>query len=229
MDVTIHSSWKTRLQNEFEQPYFRLLTEAVKTEYQNGPVYPAPQDIFRAFDLTPFEDVKVVILGQDPYHTPGVANGLSFSTTPGQRVPPSLQNIFKEIGNELYNGVYPEADDPDLTRWAKQGVLLLNSTLTVRARQANSHKDLGWADFTDAVIQTIAREKKQGVAFLLWGKFASLKASLVTEAAPDPEIHLVLRSAHPSPFSAERGFFGNGHFKQVNEYLRARGQTEIRW
>ena len=222
MQVQIHPSWQTRLQPEFDQPYFQLLTDAVKQEYQEGPVYPAPADMFRAFNLTPFDEIKVVILGQDPYHTPGVADGLSFSTKPGNRVPPSLQNIFKE------NGKYPEANNPDLTRWAEQGVLLLNNTLTVKAHQANSHKNLGWSEFTDAVIREIAGGREH-VVFLLWGKFAQGKAPLIKEAASTPDTHLILTSAHPSPFSADRGFFGNNHFKQANEYLEKHGQEPIQW
>lgn len=228
MQVQINPTWQKRLQPEFDQPYFELLSQAVKEEYQKGPVFPSPADMFRAFNLTDFDSVKVVILGQDPYHTPGVADGLAFSTKPGNRVPPSLQNIFKEIGNELYDGNYPEANNPDLTRWAEQGVLLLNNTLTVKAHQANSHKNLGWNEFTDAVIRKVARGREH-VVFLLWGKFAQGKAPLIKEAAGSADKHLILTSPHPSPFSADRGFFGNNHFAQANIYLQTHGQEPIKW
>ncbi|MBI3573521.1 uracil-DNA glycosylase [Candidatus Kaiserbacteria bacterium] len=185
-----------------------------------GPVFPPPAKVFRAFELTKPEDVRVVILGQDPYHTPGVADGLAFSTLPYNPIPPSLQNMFKEIEDEL--GIRCEKN-PDLTRWAKQGVLLLNASLSVGAGEANSHADFGWHFFTDAIIHAIS-EKCDHVVFILWGSFAGKKETLI-----DWTKHLVLKSAHPSPLSAHRGFFGNGHFKLANEYLKSHGRGEIDW
>lgn len=225
MNVKIHPSWQTVLQSEFEQPYFLDLTSKVKSEYLTNKVFPDPQNILRAFDLTPFDEVKVVILGQDPYHTPGVADGLAFSTKPGNRVPPSLQNIYKEIINEFGYTDYPHKLDPDLTRWATQGVLLLNNTLTVRSGQANSHSSFGWDTFTNVVIETIAREKTH-VVFMLWGNFARGKKVLIEQAS---DSHLILESAHPSPFSADKGFFGNDHFKLANEWLEQHGTASIHW
>ena len=225
MQVKIHSSWQTALQSEFDQPYFTDLVTRVKGEYTKVKVFPEPQNIFRAFNLVPFEDVKVVILGQDPYHTPGVADGLSFSSKPGNRVPPSLQNIYKEIRDEFGLSEYEFSNNPDLTRWAEQGVLLLNNTLTVQSGLPNSHSKYGWDKFTDQVIRTLARERKD-LVFILWGKFAILKKPLITM---ESDSHLILESPHPSPFSADRGFFGNGHFKVCNQWLLDHGMTEIKW
>jgi uracil-DNA glycosylase len=225
MNVKIHPSWQTVLQSEFEKPYFIDLTSKIKSEYLTNKVFPDPQNIFRAFDLTPFDEVKVVILGQDPYHTPGVADGLAFSTKPGNRVPPSLQNIYKEIISEFGHTDYSHKFDPDLTRWATQGVLLLNNTLTVRSGQANSHSSFGWDTFTNAVIETIVREKTN-IVFILWGNFARGKKPLIEQASNS---QLILESAHPSPFSADKGFFGNDHFKLANEWLEKHSMKPIEW
>jgi len=220
MDVKIAPSWKEHLSAEFSKPYFLSLVEFVKTEYSNQTVYPPGKEIFRAFDLTTFEDVKVVILGQDPYHGPNQANGLAFSVRDGIRMPPSLVNIFKEIKNEFGKELPPSGN---LERWAEQGVLLLNATLTVRARQAGSHQKKGWEEFTDAVIRHIS-EERENVVFMLWGAYAQKKGSII-----DEDKHFVLKSPHPSPFSADRGFFGNDHFKKANEYLSDKGKGEIEW
>lgn len=220
MEVKLNESWKKQLSSEFEKEYFKNLVEFVKAEYATQSVYPPGPYIFKALNETPFEELKVVILGQDPYHTPGVANGLAFSANEGQRIPPSLLNIYKEINKEFGT---PIPSSPDLTRWAKQGVLLLNATLTVRKGVAGSHQNKGWETFTDAIIKVIS-DKKQNVVFLLWGAYAQNKASIVDESK-----HLVLRSPHPSPFSANRGFFGNDHFKKTNEYLMEKGKVEISW
>ena len=220
MDVKIESSWKDVLKDEFDKEYFKKLSDFVKEEYQNKKIFPPGPYIFRAFNDCPFDKVEVVILGQDPYHTPGVAHGLAFSANEGQRVPPSLQNIYKEINKELGK---PIPKSPDLSRWAKQGVLLLNATLTVEAGKAGSHQHKGWEEFTDAVIKTIS-DKKENVVFLLWGAYAQKKEELI-----DSSKHLVLKSAHPSPFSADRGFFGNNHFIKTNEYLKEHGKLEIDW
>lgn len=218
--ITINPLWKLILADEFEKPYFRALTERVRGEYLSRSVFPHPKDVFRAFELVTPREVRVVILGQDPYHTPGVADGLAFSTLPQNPIPPSLQNIFKEIGQEY--GV-PCLQSPDLERWARQGVLLLNASLSVRSGEANSHADYGWHYFTDAVIQAISKHQKN-VVFMLWGSFAGKKETLV-----DTRNHLILKSVHPSPLSAHRGFFGNKHFKLANEYLAAHGRGEIDW
>lgn len=221
MDVQIHPSWHEKLKGEFEKPYFAELAAFVKKEYIEETVYPQPKAIFRAFDLTPFEEVKVVILGQDPYHGRGQANGLSFAVNEGVRLPPSLQNIFKEIEAEfekpLSNG------SGDLSRWATQGVLLLNATLTVRAALPGSHQHKGWEEFTGAAVRALSMER-EGLVFMLWGNYAKQKGVHI-----DRSKHLVLESAHPSPFSAYAGFFGNNHFLQANEYLRAKGKKEIEW
>lgn len=221
MDVKIHESWKKHLEEEFEKPYFVELVAFVKEEYMNEVVYPPPKFIFRAFDLTPFEEVRVVILGQDPYHGPRQANGLCFAVEEGLRLPPSLQNIFKEIESEF--GEKMKNTGGDLTRWAKQGVLLLNATLTVRASLAGSHQNKGWEQFTDAAIKALS-EEREGLVFILWGNYARAKGAHI-----DRTKHLVLESPHPSPFSAHNGFFGNGHFKKANEYLASRGKTPIDW
>jgi len=220
MEVKISDSWKRRLAAEFDKPYFIQLTEFVKNEYLTQTVYPPGKEIFKAFDACEFDRVKVVIIGQDPYHGPGQANGLCFSVREDVRVPPSLVNIFKEIKNDL-NKAIPATGN--LERWARQGVLLLNATLTVRASTPGSHQNKGWESFTDAAIQKLSDEK-DNVVFLLWGAYAQKKGEVI-----DRSKHLVLSSAHPSPFSADRGFFGNKHFSQANEYLRKNGMKEIDW
>lgn len=220
MEVKIADSWKGQLSPEFEKPYFSELVEFVKEEYRNHTVYPPGKEIFSAFDHCGFDDVKVVIIGQDPYHGPGQANGLCFSVRDGVRKPPSLVNIFKEIHDDLGK---PIPESGNLERWADQGVLLLNATLTVRANTAGSHQNRGWETFTDAVIKAVS-DHKEGVVFLLWGSYAQRKGEQI-----DSSRHLVLSSAHPSPFAAHRGFFGNKHFSKANAYLRERGQKEIDW
>lgn len=220
MNVKLEGSWKGRLAPEFEKPYFGDLAEFVKSEYQARKVYPPPKDIFRAFDLCPFDEVKVVILGQDPYHGPGQANGLCFAVNEGVPLPPSLQNIFKEIESDLGR---PTAGGADLSRWATQGVLLLNATLTVVAKTPGSHQKKGWEAFTDAAIRSLSEEREH-LVFMLWGNYAKEKGSVI-----DFEKHLVLTSAHPSPFSAYSGFFGNKHFSKANAYLEEHGQPTIDW
>jgi uracil-DNA glycosylase len=220
MEVQIEPSWKTALTDEFEKDYFKELAGQVRDAYLAGAVYPPPQLVFNAFTLCPFDAVKVVILGQDPYHGPGQAHGLSFSVPDGVRPPPSLQNIYKEIAADIGTAV-PESGN--LERWAAQGVLLLNATLTVAARQPNSHHPFGWEHFTDAVIKTIS-DKKEHVVFLLWGRFAQQKEALI-----DTNKHLVLKASHPSPFSAASGFFGCKHFSQTNQYLTEHGREPIAW
>ena len=221
MDVKIHPSWKKYLENEFKEPYFAVLTSFVKDEYQNQLSYPPPKSMFRAFDLCPFEDVKVVILGQDPYHGKGQANGLCFAVAEEVKIPPSLQNIFKEIESDL--GAPLVSRSGDLERWAKQGVLLLNATLTVRASLAGSHQGKGWEQFTDAVVRILSRER-ENLVFILWGNYARKKGEHI-----DRERHCVLESAHPSPFSAYSGFFGSKPFSKTNEYLRYVGKEPIDW
>ncbi len=221
MDVKIESSWKEVLKGEFAQPYFSELTDKVRQEYATNVCYPPGKLIFNAFDLCPFEDVKVVIIGQDPYHEPGQAMGLSFSVPQGVTMPPSLVNIYKEISADL--GV-PMPTSGDLTGWAKQGVLLLNATLTVRAHQANSHQRLGWSLFTDAAIKALS-ERRDHLVFMLWGGFARSKKALI-----DGNRHLVLESVHPSPLSANRGgWFGQHQFSRCNAYLEAQDITPIKW
>lgn len=220
MNVRIDESWKKRLQSEFEAPYFKELTDFVRQEYATTRVYPPGSQMFAAFDACPFEQVKVVILGQDPYHEPGQAHGLCFSVNDGVPFPPSLQNIFKEIHDDLGT---PIPTSGNLTRWARQGVLLLNATLTVRAHQAGSHQNKGWEQFTDAVIHALAQEREH-LVFILWGSYAQRKGDFI-----DRSRHLVLQSPHPSPLSAHRGFFGNRHFSRANEYLQAHGITPIQW
>ena len=220
MDVKIAPSWKEKLQDEFEKPYFQELTEFVRKEYQEHKVYPPPGLIFNAFAHCSFDDVKVVILGQDPYHNPGQANGLAFSVAEGVTPPPSLQNIYKEISNE-YDKPVPASGN--LEHWADQGVLLLNATLTVQAHKPGSHQKRGWEEFTDAVIKMLSDEKKE-LVFILWGAYAQKKGSIIDETK-----HLVLKSAHPSPFAANRGFFGNNHFLKANEYLTKHGKKPIEW
>lgn len=220
MDVKIEHSWKIKLQDEFNKDYFSKLADFVKNEYGKTRVYPPGNEIFRAFDKCSFEDVKVVIIGQDPYHGPGQANGLCFSVRNGIPFPPSLINIFQEIKNETGKEI---PDDGDLERWSEQGVLLLNATLTVRANSAGSHQNKGWETFTDAVIRALSDEK-ENLVFMLWGSYAQRKGEMI-----DQSKHLILKSPHPSPLSANRGFFGNGHFVKANNYLRSRGIKEIDW
>ncbi|MFP4093794.1 MAG: uracil-DNA glycosylase [Cyclobacteriaceae bacterium] len=220
MDVKIAPSWKEHLSEEFEKPYFQSLAEFVKQEYKENAVYPPGKEIFRAFDLTPFEQVEVVIIGQDPYHGPGQANGLAFSVREGVTIPPSLLNIFKEIRNEFGKEIPPHGN---LERWAKQGVLLLNATLTVRKSKPASHQNKGWETFTDSAIRHVSEEREH-VVFMLWGNYAQKKGDVI-----DENKHLVLKSPHPSPFSADRGFFGNDHFKKANEYLKLHGKQPIEW
>lgn len=221
MNVKINDSWAERLGNEFAQPYFSQLTDFVRHEYATTTCYPPGRLIFNAFNLCPFNSVKVVIIGQDPYHEAGQAMGLSFSVPDGVAMPPSLQNIFKEILGDLVIGV-PQSGN--LTRWAEQGVLLLNATLTVRAHQAGSHQRHGWERFTDAAISRLS-EGRDHLVFILWGGYARSKASLI-----DRSRHLVLESVHPSPLSANRGgWFGNHHFSRCNEYLSGHGMDPINW
>ena len=220
MDVKIEPGWKKRLQPEFEEEYFKNLISFVKEEYSTHTVYPPGKEIFTAFDACVFDNTRVVIIGQDPYHGPGQANGLCFSVKEGMRIPPSLVNIFKEIRNDLGK---PIPVSGDLKRWAEQGVLLLNATLTVRASEAGSHQKKGWEQFTDAVIRELSSQK-ENLVFLLWGAYAQKKGEMI-----DRSKHLVLMSAHPSPFSADRGFFGNKHFSQTNAFLKSKGFTEIDW
>ncbi len=222
MNVKIEQGWKNALAPEFEKPYFKALTDSVRAEYANPSirVYPPAAQIFSAFDSTPFDDVKVVIIGQDPYHGPGQANGLCFSVNPGVEIPPSLRNIFKEIQNDTGGGI---PADGDLSRSARQGVLLLNASLTVREHQPKSHAGRGWEQFTDAAVHALA-EKRDNIVFLLWGSDAIRKGAFI-----DRNRHLVLTSPHPSPLSAHRGFFGNRHFSKTNEYLRLHGKEPIQW
>jgi uracil-DNA glycosylase len=221
MKVKIEESWKNILQAEFEKPYFENLIQFVKTEYQTQRCFPKGSQIFSAFDHCSFDQVKVVIIGQDPYHGPGQANGLCFSVHDGIAHPPSLINIFKEIQTDLGN---PYPTSGDLSKWAEQGVLLLNATLTVRVHEAGSHQGKGWEQFTDAVIQQIS-EKREGVIFLLWGGFAKKKGAKINQ-----QKHHVLTSGHPSPLSANRGYwFGNKHFSKTNELLQQMNQSPIRW
>lgn len=220
MDVKIAATWKQRLTDEFDKDYFRQLIDFVKNQYQTATVYPPGKEIFRTFDCCEFDQVNVVIIGQDPYHGPQQANGLCFSVRDGIRMPPSLVNIFKEINQDL--GI-PLPPSGDLERWARQGVLLLNATLTVRASSPGSHQNKGWELFTDAVIKKISAEK-ENVVFLLWGAYAQKKGEII-----DRNKHLVLMSAHPSPFSADRGFFGCKHFSKTNQYLKSKGRPEIEW
>ncbi len=220
MQVKIHPSWASRLQSEFDAPYFQQLTQFVKQEYASGPCYPPGPEIFNAFNLCPFPEVKVVIIGQDPYHEPGQAEGLCFSVKDGVQKPPSLVNIFKEIEDDLGR---PAPATGSLRRWAEQGVFLLNATLTVRAHQAGSHQGHGWETFTDAVIRRLSEEREH-LVFILWGSFAQRKGQVI-----DRSRHLVLASAHPSPLSAYRGFFGNHHFSRANDYLIEHGLQPISW
>lgn len=221
MDVKIEQSWKDVLSAEFEKDYFKKLTDFVRSEYlSHKTIYPEPKNIFNAFNLCPLNEVKVVIIGQDPYHEPGQAHGLCFSVQNGIDLPPSLINIYKEIESDLG---HKSITNGDLSSWARQGVLLLNSTLTVQAHIAASHAGHGWETFTDAVIRSVAQNRKQ-IVYMLWGSFAQKKAEFV-----DDKNNLILKSAHPSPLSAYRGFFGNHHFSRANEYLISNGKTPIDW
>jgi uracil-DNA glycosylase len=222
MDVKMEPSWKEVLKNEFTKSYFLEVVTFLKTERSAGKtIYPPGLLIFNAFNQTPFDKVRVVILGQDPYHNPGQAHGLSFSVPNGIKPPPSLVNIYKEIQKDI--GVSMPVDHGDLTGWARQGVLLLNAILTVQANNPGSHSKIGWMEFTDAVIQKIS-DQKEGVVFLLWGKFAQEKQSLIDETK-----HFILKAAHPSPFSADKGFFGCKHFSKTNELLTRQGLAPIDW
>ena len=220
MNVKIEESWKRELAAEFEKPYFAELTEFVRSEYSATTVYPPAKLIFNAFDHCPFDKVKAVIIGQDPYHGPGQANGLCFSVNKEIKMPPSLVNIFKEISSDTGK---PMPTDGDLTRWSRQGVLLLNATLTVRAGNAGSHQRRGWETFTDAAIRILA-EKRENLVFILWGSYAQQKGAFI-----DRNKHLVLTSPHPSPLSAYAGFFGNHHFTLTNDYLAKHGKEPIDW
>ena len=241
MDVRIEKTWKERLANEFDRSYFKDLSTFVHGAYKSATVYPPPKNIFRAFDLCPFEKVEVVILGQDPYHGPGQANGLCFAVDEGTRLPPSLKNIFKEIENEYPSGteIAPQIQEAtkaralrslgeagkkgDLSRWATQGVLLLNATLTVAAHEAGSHQGKGWEEFTDAAVRALSAER-DNLVFMLWGNYAKNKGAHI-----DRSKHLVLEAAHPSPFSAYSGFFGCNHFKLANDYLVAHNKKPLDW
>ncbi len=220
MEVRIEAGWKEKLSGEFEKEYFRTLTEFVREEYRTRQVFPPGNKIFNAFDLCPFDSVRVVIIGQDPYHNYGQAHGLCFSVTDGTEFPPSLVNIFKELNRDL--GV-PVPESGNLERWAAQGVLLLNAILTVRAHQALSHQNRGWEKFTDAAISALNRDR-ENLVFLLWGAYAQNKGASIDESK-----HLVLRTVHPSPLSASRGFFGCSHFSRCNQWLVARGMEPIQW
>lgn len=220
MNVQIEESWKKELAGEFDKDYFVKLTDFVRREYATTTIYPPGRLIFNAFNLCPFHQTKVVIIGQDPYHGPNQAHGLCFSVNDGIAFPPSLQNIFKEIQSDLGT---PPPTSGNLTRWAEQGVLLLNATLTVRAHTAGSHQRKGWEEFTDAAIQCLANGREH-LVFILWGAYAQKKGAFI-----DRNRHLVLSSAHPSPLSAYNGFFGNKHFSRANEYLQQHGMTPIIW
>lgn len=221
MDVKIEPSWKKVLQNEFEEKYFRDLVDFVKSEYKQSTVYPPASFIFNAFELTPFDKVKVVILGQDPYHQPKQANGLAFSVNNGIKIPPSLVNIYKEIESDI--GVKTINKEGNLENWAEQGVLLLNATLTVKASQAGSHQNKGWEKFTDAVVKVLS-EQTENLVFILWGNYAQKKGLVI-----DENKHLIIKSAHPSPLSAYNGFFGSKPFSQTNSYLIFSGKEPVVW
>ena len=220
VDVRIAEDWKELLKEEFAKPYFEELTSFVRGEYGSGVVYPAGRNIFRAFDCCPVDKIKVVIIGQDPYHGPGQANGLCFSVGEGVPFPPSLRNILQEVRDDVGT---PIPTSGELERWAEQGVLLLNAVLTVRAHEAASHAGRGWERFTDAVVKAIA-ERKQGVVYMLWGSYAQKKGQMA-----DPSQNLILKSVHPSPLSVYRGFFGCKHFSQANAYLQSIGKEPIEW
>lgn len=221
MNVRIHPSWKKHLKEEFHKDYFIALTNFVRNEYQKNEIYPPAKYIFRAFDKTPFDKVKVVILGQDPYHGEGQANGLCFAVNQEVRLPPSIQNIYKELESDL--GIKPKPNG-DLENWADQGVLLLNATLTVKAKTAGSHQKKGWEEFTDAVIESLSNQK-EGLVFILWGKYAQKKGEIINRDMS----HLIIESPHPSPLSAYSGFFGSAPFSQTNTYLKLSGKDPINW
>ncbi len=221
MEVKLEPSWKEALKKEFTEAYFASLADFVRQEYQSAKVYPPPKFVFRAFELCPFDQVSVVILGQDPYHGTGQAHGLCFSVPEKLAMPPSLKNIYKEIVSDLGGGSIPTHGN--LENWAKQGVLLLNATLTVRASSPASHQGHGWETFTDKVIQTLS-DRHEHLVFLLWGRYAREKKNLI-----DPTKHLILEAAHPSPFSASDGFFGSRHFSQTNDYLKSHDKNPIKW
>lgn len=220
MDVRIADDWKALLADEFDKPYFRSLVEFVRSEYASTTIYPKGGNIFRAFDKCPVDKLKVVIIGQDPYHGEGQANGLCFSVAQGVPFPPSLQNIFKEVNSDT-GAAIPTSGELD--RWAEQGVLLLNSVLTVRAHQAASHAGRGWEQFTDAVVRAIA-QNKSGIVYMLWGSYAQKKGAIASAAS-----NLILKSVHPSPLSSYRGFFGCRHFSKANQYLVEHGKEPIVW
>ena len=220
MEVKIASDWKKLLNEEFEKPYFEQLTQFVKEEYATRRIYPRGSNIFRAFDKCPLDRLKVVIIGQDPYHGPGQAHGLCFSVADGVPHPPSLQNIFKEVASDIGTPIPPSGN---LDRWAEQGVLLLNAVLTVREHEAASHAGRGWEQFTDAVVRAI-NAHKEGIVYLLWGSYAQKKGAIA-----DPARNCILKAVHPSPLSVYRGFFGCRHFSRANEYLVAQGKTPIQW
>ena len=220
MQLNISDSWKNILQTEFDKPYFINLTDFVEKEYNNYTCYPKQEDVFAAFNYCSFDNLKVVIIGQDPYHGKGQANGLCFSVHDGVKHPPSLKNIFKEVETDV--GITSPVSG-DLSRWAAQGVLLLNATLTVRESEAGSHQQQGWEEFTDVVIKKIS-EEKENVVFLLWGKFAEKKGSVI-----DVQKHIVLKAPHPSPLGAWRGWFGSEHFSKTNTFLRSKDLCEIKW
>ncbi len=220
MDMNIESGWKNKLQSEFDKEYFVELNDFVEQEYKTNTIYPPTELIYNAFNSCPFDNIKAVIIGQDPYHGPDQANGLSFSVNDGIKFPPSLRNIFKEINQDLNIEI---AESGNLERWAKRGVLLLNATLTVQAHNAGSHQKKGWETFTEAVIKKLAADT-ENIVFFLWGNFAQKKGEVI-----DSNKHLVLKSVHPSPLSASRGFFGNHHFRKCNEYLQSFGKAPIGW
>ncbi|MBO7276948.1 MAG: uracil-DNA glycosylase [Bacteroidales bacterium] len=220
MDVKIDKSWYNELSSEFDKEYFWQLRNFIHSEYKTKIIYPQAKNIFAAFDLCPFDSVKLVIIGQDPYHEPGQAHGLCFSVQDGCVLPPSLRNIYKEIETDLGKQM---PFSGDLSRWAKQGVLLLNATLTVEAHKAGSHQNKGWEEFTDKVIEILSK-KKENLVFMLWGSYAQKKGSVI-----DAKKHLILKAVHPSPLSAYRGFFGSKHFSQANNYLISKGIEPIDW
>lgn len=220
MNINLNETWREILSSEFEKEYFQYLSAFIDEQYENNTVYPSQNDIFLAFNLCPLDNIKVVIIGQDPYHNINQAHGLCFSVNDGEKLPPSLRNIFKEIESDL-NISIPKSGN--LSRWATQGVLLLNATLTVNSHSPNSHSKKGWEKFTDMVIKIISREK-QGVVFLLWGAYAQKKGAIISN-----EKHLILKSVHPSPLSSHRGFFGNKHFSKCNDYLISIGEEPIKW
>ena len=220
-DIVIEPEWKAILQDYFKSENFKILADFIRSEYRKKVIFPKPQDVFKAFWLTPFSKVRVVILGQDPYHDIGQAHGLCFSVLEGVKTPPSLKNIYKEIESDL--GVKKDFDNGNLEKWAKQGVFLLNAILTVVAHTPASHKEKGWEEFTDTVIKTVS-DKQEHVVFILWGNYARSKKTLIDESK-----HLILESPHPSPFSAHSGFFGCRHFSKCNDYLKKWGKGEIEW